>query len=91
MFVAPEEDRYELAPRSPASKIGFEVIPLDRVGLVEDEYRRISAGGPARGVERDRCEITFKQALLPMQTSLSFGSITGYEIEQWRKKKSREG
>lgn len=39
-FTAPEQDDYTLGPDSPAPGVGFEPIPLEKIGLVRDAYRR---------------------------------------------------
>ncbi len=38
-FVAADEDDFRLNPDSPAKKIGFEPLPLDKMGLYPDELR----------------------------------------------------
>ena len=39
LFVAPEWGRFGLRSSSPAWRLGFERIPIDRIGLVKDTYR----------------------------------------------------
>ncbi len=39
MFVAPEKDDYRLRAGSPASRIGFEPIPVKKIGPYADELR----------------------------------------------------
>ena len=39
MFVDPANDDYRLQEGSPALKLGFEPIPVDRIGLYNDEFR----------------------------------------------------
>ena len=86
LFVAPEDDCYDLRSDSPAFELGFKTIPIHEIGLEADEFRQVN---PLEST-RDRREILFQQTLLPLPTSLSFGSITGFELEQWRKKKETE-
>jgi len=38
-FVAPEEDDYRLRPTSPALRLGFKPIPVERVGCQASRYR----------------------------------------------------
>jgi len=38
-FLAPEKMDFRLKKDSPAWKIGFEEIPIEKIGLVNDEYR----------------------------------------------------
>ncbi|MFN3420182.1 MAG: hypothetical protein ACK40X_00470 [Armatimonadota bacterium] len=39
LFVNPDKSDYRLKPNSPAVKIGFKPIPLERIGLYRDEWR----------------------------------------------------
>jgi hypothetical protein len=39
-FVAPNKMDFRLRPDSPAWKLGFQPIPVERIGLQDDEYRR---------------------------------------------------
>jgi hypothetical protein len=39
LFIAPERDDYRLANESPADGLGIEPIPIDSIGLYEDEFR----------------------------------------------------
>jgi len=39
LFVNPEEDDYRLRPESPAFKLGFEHIPIEKIGPYQDEFR----------------------------------------------------
>ena len=39
LFVDPDHDDYRLKPESPALKLGFFPIPLDRIGPYQDELR----------------------------------------------------
>ncbi len=39
MFVDPTRDDYRLKPESPAFKLGFESIPIEKIGPYEDELR----------------------------------------------------
>lgn len=39
LFMAPDRDDYRLQPDSPALKLGFFPIPLDRIGPYQHEYR----------------------------------------------------
>ncbi len=39
LFVDADNDDYRLRPESPALKMGFEPIPVDKIGLYEDELR----------------------------------------------------
>lgn len=39
LFVAPEADDYRLRPESPAFRLGFEPIPVERIGCYEDPLR----------------------------------------------------
>ncbi|MCY2986284.1 MAG: hypothetical protein NTY19_00185, partial [Planctomycetota bacterium] len=38
-FVAPEKDDYRLQPDSPAWKLGFQAIPVEKIGPYQDELR----------------------------------------------------
>ncbi len=38
-FVAPEKDDYRLQPDSPAWKLGFQTIPVEKIGPYQDELR----------------------------------------------------
>jgi len=38
-FVAPEEENFQLRDDSPAYQLGFQRIPMERIGLVRDDYR----------------------------------------------------
>ncbi len=40
MFVDPDKMDFRLKPDSPALKMGFKQIPVERIGVYEDEYRR---------------------------------------------------
>ena len=45
-FVAPAQHDYRLRPDAPAHKIGFQPLPLTKIGLQKDEYRhRLPAPG----------------------------------------------
>jgi len=39
MFVDPEKDDYRLKPESPAFKLGFEAIPVEKIGPYQDDLR----------------------------------------------------
>ncbi|MFN4180738.1 MAG: hypothetical protein ACK4I8_10525, partial [Armatimonadota bacterium] len=39
LFVDASKGNYRLKPNSPAVKIGFKPIPLERIGLYRDEWR----------------------------------------------------
>ena len=39
MFVDPEKDDYRLKPDSPAFKLGFQAIPVEKIGPYQDEMR----------------------------------------------------
>lgn len=39
LFVNPEQDDYRLRPESPAFKLGFEPIPVEKIGPYPDELR----------------------------------------------------
>jgi len=39
LFVAPEKDDYRLKPASPAWKLGFQPIPVERIGCYRDPLR----------------------------------------------------
>lgn len=39
LFLNPDKSDYRLKPNSPAVKIGFKPIPLERIGLYRDEWR----------------------------------------------------
>jgi hypothetical protein len=39
-FVAPEKDDFRLLAHSPAHKIGFEPIPVEKIGLYKDLWRK---------------------------------------------------
>ena len=39
LFVDPENDDYRLQPNSPAFKLGFKSIPVDKIGPYEDQLR----------------------------------------------------
>jgi hypothetical protein len=39
LFVDPDNDDYGLKPESPAFKLGFKPIPVDKIGCYRDEYR----------------------------------------------------
>lgn len=39
-FVAPANHDYRLRPNAPALKLGFHPLPLSKIGLQRDEYRR---------------------------------------------------
>ena len=39
LFMNAEKGDYRLKPNSPAVKIGFKPIPLERIGLYRDEWR----------------------------------------------------
>lgn len=41
LFVDPAKMHFRLKPDSPALKLGFKQIPVERIGLYEDEYRRV--------------------------------------------------
>ncbi len=34
-----KEEKFQLRPDSPAYKLGFQRIPIERIGLIQDEYR----------------------------------------------------
>lgn len=40
MFVEPEKMDFRLRPNSPAFEVGFKQIPMERIRLYEDDYRR---------------------------------------------------
>ncbi|MHB0998324.1 MAG: right-handed parallel beta-helix repeat-containing protein [Armatimonadota bacterium] len=40
MFVNPAKDDYRLKPNSPAFKLGFKLIPVDKIGPYKDDLRR---------------------------------------------------
>ena len=42
-FVAPDKQNFQLKPDSPAFKLGFQRIPTEKIGLVQDEYRSLAA------------------------------------------------
>ncbi|MDF2439714.1 MAG: hypothetical protein JWN98_698 [Abditibacteriota bacterium] len=39
LFVDPQNDNYQLKPNSPAYKVGFQRIPMEKIGLYKDELR----------------------------------------------------
>ena len=39
LFVNAEKDDYRLKPESPAFKLGFQPIPVERIGPYQDELR----------------------------------------------------
>jgi hypothetical protein len=39
LFVNPSEDDYRLRPESPAWALGFEPIPVERIGCFQDPLR----------------------------------------------------
>lgn len=39
LFVAPEKDDWRLKPESPAFKLGFQAIPVEKIGPYQDELR----------------------------------------------------
>jgi Right handed beta helix region len=43
-FVAPDKHNFQLKPGSPAFKLGFQRIPIEKIGLVGDEYRTAAPG-----------------------------------------------
>ena len=62
-FADPERDRYELRADSPAFALGFAPIPVDRIGLMVDEHRRVVPARPAR----ERRELLFARMPSVMQ------------------------
>ncbi len=86
-FTDPEHDRYELRAGSPAFALGFEPIPVDRIGLVADEYR---PAVPAR-IARERRELLFAKTLLPLPRSVSHGTETGLQLQALRERRRRDG
>ncbi len=40
LFVAPEREDFRLKPDSPVWKLGFQRIPIEKIGLVKDAYRK---------------------------------------------------
>jgi hypothetical protein len=43
-LVAPDRQDFHLKPNSPALKLGFKPIPLEKIGLIKDEYRSTPLG-----------------------------------------------
>ena len=84
-FADAEHDRYELRADSPAFALGFEPIPVDRIGLLADEYR---PSVPARSA-RERRELLFAKTLLPLPRSVSFGTETGLQLQALRERRRR--
>ena len=82
-FADPEHDRYELRADSPAFDIGFEPIPVDRIGLVADEHR---PSVPSRTV-RERRELLFAKTRLALPRSVSFGTETGLQLQALRERR----
>ena len=39
LFVDPPNDNYQLEDDSPAYALGFEPIPMEKIGLVDDNHR----------------------------------------------------
>jgi parallel beta-helix repeat protein len=39
-FIAPEKDDFRLRPDSPALKLGFQPIPVEKIGLYRDRWRK---------------------------------------------------
>jgi hypothetical protein len=39
LFAAPEKDDWRLKPDSPAFKLGFQPIPVDKIGPYQDDLR----------------------------------------------------
>jgi hypothetical protein len=60
LFVDGEKQDFRLRPESPAWKIGFKPIPMEKIGLYQDEFR---ASWPVR------------HEPLPEQTSAQAGAI----------------
>ncbi|MFA7173547.1 MAG: right-handed parallel beta-helix repeat-containing protein [Kiritimatiellia bacterium] len=50
MFINPEKDDYRLKPGSPALKLGFKPIPVDRIGLYRSKLRATWPVAEAVGV-----------------------------------------
>ncbi len=53
LFVAPGRDDYRLRENSPAFEMGFEPIPMERIGLYVDEHRSTvppATDGPKRSI-----------------------------------------
>ena len=82
-FADPERDRYELRADSPAFALGFAPIPVDRIGLVVDEYRRVVPARPAR----ERRELLFARTLLPLARSVSHGTETALQLQALRQRR----
>ncbi len=49
LFVAPEQDDYRLKPESPAFKLGFQPIPVEKIGPYKDPLRASWPIAVARG------------------------------------------
>ena len=58
LFVAPEKDDWRLRPDSPAFKLGFQPIPVDKIGPYPDRLRAswpiTEAPGAREWLERDK-------------------------------------
>jgi hypothetical protein len=39
LFVDPDKDDYRLKPESPAFKLGFQPIPVEKIGCYRDDLR----------------------------------------------------
>ena len=53
LFVDPENDDYRLRPESPALKLGFEPIPVEKIGLYADPLRASPPPEPDRRKSSD--------------------------------------
>jgi hypothetical protein len=49
LFVAPEQDDFRLKPESPAFKLGFQAIPIEKIGPYKDSLRASWPISVARG------------------------------------------
>jgi ABC-type branched-subunit amino acid transport system substrate-binding protein len=63
--------------------LGFEPIPIDRIGLIADEDR---PSVPLRAA-RERRELLFAKTLLPLPRSVSFGTETGLQLQALRERR----
>lgn len=78
-FVDAENDDYRLRPDSPAWKLGFKRIPLEKIGLYIGEYRRGPL--PPRDRRKQRDETVVEEYPIPGWTAAVIGEET-LEVSQ---------
>ncbi len=54
LFVDPDKDDYRLRPESPALKLGFKPIPVEKIGPYKDELRPVGQSSRPKGPAKSR-------------------------------------